>query len=267
MKHFPTDTLLQQHIDHYWIVEDARELFQNQAEIIAYPGIRPEYIIPLEGYYSYQYQGTATIVYKSRIYSFIHDQVKLDMSKLESFVIVQFKPRALSSVIPFLGGTAEQLIKAPIHYAEDVYGRRFDIMVQKLRSVVVEDRASILDDFFLSVYTSDHEGFISELCSGLNEDYTLAEIMSITQYSYSTLERYFKKDTGLTPKRYQTLKRYKAAVEEIYDTRNEDWMHYVVKYGYYDQSHFIKEIKRYTSYTPAQLLQITGLRSFRPENM
>ena len=73
MKYYPTDTALQRHIDHYWIVDDANELFRDQSEIIAYPGIRPEYIILLKGHYSYKYQGVETMIHKSRIYSFIHD--------------------------------------------------------------------------------------------------------------------------------------------------------------------------------------------------
>ena len=267
MKYYPNHSDLERHIDHYWIVDNANKLFNNHSEIIAYPGIRPECIILLKGHYSYYYQGVHTQVHKSRVYSFIHEQVKLDMSPLESFVIVQFKPRALSSIIPFLGQSADLLINNPIHNAEDLYGSDFTTMVQKLREVDVAGRVSILDEFFMSVYTSRNEGFISELCSELDENYTLGDIRRLTKYSYSTLERYFKKDTGLTPKRFQTLKRYKSAVEEIYDTRNEDWMHYVVKYGYHDQSHFIKEIKGFTSYTPAQLLKNIGLRSFRPENL
>ena len=267
MKFFPTTSELRRHIDHYWIVDTAKDLFRNNLAITAFPGITPEYIIPLRGYYSYLYQGVITQVYQSRIYSFIHDQVTLDMSQLESFVIVQFKPRALSSIIPFLGRTAEQLMRDPIHYAEDIYGSSFDKMVNKLRQIDVLDRIDVLDEFFSDVYSAELEGFISEYTASLSQNYSLRDIMNATNYSYSTLERHFKKDTGLTPKRYQTLKRYKAAVEEIYDTRNDDWMHYVVKYGYYDQSHFIKEIQRYTSYTPSQLLQITGLRSFRPENL
>ena len=55
-------------------------------------------------------------------------------------------------------------------------------------------------------------------------------IIKATNYSYSTLERYFKRDTGLTPKKFQSLQRYKKAIRELYVTRNSDWQHYVVKY-------------------------------------
>ena len=43
----------------------------------------------------------------------------------------------------------------------------------------------------------------------------------------------------------------------------EDLKIEVDKYNYFDQSHFIKEIKRYTSFTPKQLLDQPALPDFR----
>jgi len=42
-------------------------------------------------------------------------------------------------------------------------------------------------------------------------------------------------------------------------------MDYVVKYGYFDQWHFIKEIKRYSGFIPSQVLEEKNLLNYRPE--
>lgn len=267
MKYFPQDIALRKHIDHYWIVRDAEELFKNTPPIYGYPGITPELFITLEGSFSYFYNGEKHKVDNNKLFSFIHSEVILDTRLLKSFVIVQFKPRALSSIMPFVKQNSKDLMSWPICDGKDIYGDGFDRMLDYIRTLESAEIINALDQFFHSNFKSSREGFISEMTSELSTNASLKEIMALTKYSYSTLDRYFKKDTGLSPKQFQSLRRYKAAVQEIYGTRNPDWMHYVNKYDYFDQSHFIKDIKRYTTFTPAQLLATPGLISFRPENL
>ena len=98
----------------------------------------------------------------------------------------------------------------------------------------------------------------------MSAQFDLPSIMEATGYSYATIERYFKRETGLTPKKYQSLRRNKQAVTEICSTKNDDWMHYVNQYGYYDQAHFVKDIKRYTKFTPSQLIAAPSFVAYRP---
>ena len=201
------------------------------------------------------------------LYSFIHKEVQLDFSNLSSFIIVQFKSRAVSSLLPFLKYKAEEIMSNPICKAQDIFGLPIERLATHLKLSPIERKVAALDEFFLSYYCNRREGFISDLVNQFKKPLSLNKILELTNYSYSTLERHFKRDTGLTPKQYQCLRRYKAAVEEIYDTQNTDWIYYVEKFGYFDQSHFIKEIKRYTTFTPAQLLSTPGLRTYRPKKV
>lgn len=267
MKYFPQDIALRKHIDHYWIVRDAEEVFRKTPPIYAYPGITPELLIVLEGSFFYEYKGKKHKVSNNKLFSFISEEVILDTRPLKSFAIVQFKPRALSSVIPFVSKDSKDLMTWSVCDGKDIYGDYFEKMLNHVRTLEPAEMVNALDQFFHSNFKSSREGFISEMTSELSTNASLKEIMALTKYSYSTLDRYFKKDTGLSPKQFQSLRRYKAAVQEIYGTRNPDWMHYVNKYDYFDQSHFIKDIKRYTTFTPAQLLATPGLISFRPENL
>lgn len=267
MKYFPNHTTLNKHIDHYWIVNNAHSLFKDAPLIHAYPGITPEIIIVLEGHYSFYYLDELHQVNQSKLFSFIQKDVILDFSALASFVIIQFKPRALSSLRPFIPRSPHELMRHPVCDAEEVFGTSVTQLSNHLRHLAPTQIVDELNQWLLGYYQSEQEGFVAETANELDHGSSPKDIMALTKYSYSTLERYFKKDTGLTPKQYLSLRRYKLAVEEIYDSRNTDWMHYVQKYGYFDQSHFIKDIKRFTGFTPAQLLSIPGLRSFRPENL
>jgi len=267
MKYFSKNKRLAPHLDHYWIVSNATDLFQNTPPIFGYPGITPEIIVILKGTYRYFYEGQWHPGKTCMVYSHIYSHVIIDTSNLKSFIIIQFKPRALSSFLPFVPQKAKELMAHSVFEANEIFGSDIDQLAQYLRTLEVPEIIAELDQFLDTCYTEGREGFLSEMANELKNTNSLKDLLTRTKYSYSTLERHFKKDTGLSPKQYQSIQRYKLAVEEIYDTRNEDWMHYVEKYGYFDQSHFIKDIKRFTSFTPSQLLLTPGLRSFRPENL
>lgn len=262
-KYFPSDKALAKHIDHYWILNNAQEVFKDTTEIYGYPGIKPDLIINISGSFTYFYKGKKHFASKSLLSSFINGEVIIDTSHLETLAIVQFKPRALSSLLPFVRNSAKELMSNCICNADEVFGTSVNQLAQYLKNKPADQIALEIDHWLSGFYQADREGFLVEMASELKSQCSPSAIMAKTNYSYSTLERYFKKETGLTPKKYQSLQRYKYAVEEIYSTQNIDWMHYVNKYGYYDQSHFIKEIKRYTTFTPAQLLSIPGLLKFR----
>lgn len=264
MKLRPTCKELQQYIDHYWIVQDVPSLFQQAPPLYEYPGITPELILVIKGYYTYHYQGRTNKIHHSKLYSFLHQDIKLDLSTLNAFVIIQFKSRALSSLLPFVKYSAEELMNQPICKVEDLVGPSVNTLCRHLEKLPPQQMVSILDEWLRAMLRPQQTGFLAEMANELPAYCTPAVLRKLTGYSYATLKRHFKRDTGLTPKTYHSLQRYKLAVQEIYQTRNNDWQYYIDKYGYYDQSHFIKELKRYTTFTPQQLLQTPGLISFRP---
>ena len=272
MKYLPQHSELSKYIDHYWVIDSAEDLFQSSRVVYDYPGIKPELILMLEGKLHYRYLGISGETSKHLLASHIDEEFLFDAKELDRFVIIQFKPRSLSALLPFISVSPKDLIKQSVCDAEDVFGNSVNILAHHLDQVSEEEMLPILDNWFLNRMDKASTGFVTEIFNEVEQNKTatfdasrsLQAMKDITRYSYSTLERYFKKETGMTPKKYQTLGRYKAAVEEIYDTQNNDWTHYVAKYGYFDQSHFIKEVKRYTHFTPAQLLRTPGLRTFRP---
>ena len=108
-------------------------------------------------------------------------------------------------------------------------------------------------------------GFLLDLLYELPFNAGIVDILEKTGYSISTLERYIKNETGLTPKKFLSLRKYKAALEEINLDENPDWQYYIHKYHYFDQSHFIKTIKHFTNFTPSQIVANSNLISFRPK--
>ncbi|MFC4636118.1 helix-turn-helix domain-containing protein [Dokdonia ponticola] len=255
---------LQRHIDHYWIIDNIAQLFHGNSSLYAYPGITPDMLIVLDGYYTIDYLGKRYTSSKSQLFSFLHKEVVMDLTHLKSCIIIKFKSRGLSSLKPFMDQKTDALMKDSVAYAADVFDTNIESFITHLKGRSVSEIASELDQWLFRHYQKEREGFVVQMAQEISPSCDLKTIMEATNYSYSTLERHFKRDTGLTPKKFQSLQRYKQAIRELCTTQNADWQHYIEAYGYYDQSHFIKEIKRYTSFTPAQLLQTPSFIQVRP---
>ncbi|MEM6892723.1 MAG: helix-turn-helix transcriptional regulator [Bacteroidota bacterium] len=261
----PQHSEVQKHIDHYWLLHASDFLRFNSTEMFAYPGITPDMIIVLEGQYALTYKGKRLVSDQSLLFSFIHEKMHVDFSALQSCIIVKFKSRGISSLLPFVRAGVDSIMIDPVLFAEDAFEGEFQRLRDHLKKCGPKRLVSELDHWFAQRYRKENEGFMVEMSQEVSQNCDLGDIMDATGYSYSTLERYFKKETGLTPKSFQTLQRFKKVLRELTTTKNLDWPHYVVKYGYYDQSHFIKEMKRFTGYTPSALVQIPSLIGIRPD--
>lgn len=261
----PQDETIARHIDYYWIVENSKQLLVNSTNLHAYPGITPDMIIVLDGFYEFNYLGKKVKQDKSMLFSFIHNQIQLNLSSLNSFILIKFKSRALDSLLPFVDYSSKEIMQNSVSFSESAFDGTISQLPKLLRNLSEAEVVSFLDYWFLSYYKKEREGFVVEMAEEISPNFNLQKIMDATNYSYSTIERHFKRETGLTPKKFQTLKRFKAAVTEICATKNDDWMKYVIDYNYYDQAHFIKDIKKFTRFTPNQLLDTPNFLSYRPQ--
>ncbi len=70
------------------------------------------------------------------------------------------------------------------------------------------------------------------------------------QISIKNLERLFLKYVGVTPKSFININRLEQAVKDVTNYTFNNLTEVAYNNGYYDQSHFIKSFKNYTSYTP-----------------
>jgi AraC-like DNA-binding protein len=80
-----------------------------------------------------------------------------------------------------------------------------------------------------------------------NGSLTVDELSKQTFWSSRQINRYFKNKFGLTLKTYSNILRCASSYTDI---RDGDLF---PKQDFYDQAHFIKEIKKYTGYNPKEL--------------
>ncbi len=70
--------------------------------------------------------------------------------------------------------------------------------------------------------------------------------------SIKSMERLFLNRIGLTPKLFQRIVRVNHAINNYYRNPHQSLTDITYQSGYYDQTHFVKEMKQFTSLTPTE---------------
>lgn len=81
---------------------------------------------------------------------------------------------------------------------------------------------------------------------------TANELASELSISERNLRRKFNKVFGLSPKSYLKMVRFNGLIHQLGSKDIDDWQDLLFQFQYYDQSHLIKDFKKYTNLTPKQ---------------
>ncbi|TGK49897.1 AraC family transcriptional regulator [Leptospira kanakyensis] len=80
----------------------------------------------------------------------------------------------------------------------------------------------------------------------------IKDIASIVNLSIDTFEKKFREVIGNTPKQFSSIIRMNSVIREI--PKYNSFTKLAYDFGYFDQSHFIKEFKSFTGKTPTEFL-------------
>lgn len=76
--------------------------------------------------------------------------------------------------------------------------------------------------------------------------------------SVRRLEQVFAADVGLSPKAYQRLHRFRRALRHVDSWVWGGWAAFATDHGYADQSHLVRDFRRYAGLTPTEYLKARG---------
>jgi AraC-like DNA-binding protein len=88
----------------------------------------------------------------------------------------------------------------------------------------------------------------AELCT-----IRIPRLLTHLKLSERQFEKRFKRAMGVTPHHYLRILRFRSAVRLLRERRLEKMSDLASELGYADQSHFIKEVKAFSGYTPTAL--------------
>ncbi|GGH75732.1 AraC-like DNA-binding protein [Filimonas zeae] len=152
---------------------------------------------------------------------------------------IRFRPGAFAAFYSMsLSGTADECI---------LFER--ELLNLKLAEQGFTER---LDQYFLR-RLSKQSLLLQEIIGSIIQHKGNMRVGQLAQEHYLTprrLERHFKEQVGVSAKAFSGIVRFRAAWHKMRLTQHVDMAMLAEECGYYDQSHFSNEIKRYTGLPP-----------------
>lgn len=170
-------------------------------------------------------------------------------------VFVSFYPAGACHFFPFPLSEIENMDVdlSDIFNAEirEVEEKLFQTNSMEEKKIIVE---SFLMGRFKPVFSYDslliHKGVeIIKQSRGQISAHLLSERLAVTPKS---LERKFAGRIGKTPKQFIKLIRFQETLKDFSANKHINLTEYAYRNGYFDQSHFIRDFKSFSGYTPKE---------------
>jgi len=173
-------------------------------------------------------------------------------------ILVILKPHALQTL---LGLNASTLTNDNVDLNEFTHG---DINAQLMDARDGETQAALLTGFLVSHLQSDRtRDLIMEealrLIHTRTASITVKALLDHLSLSERQFERRFIHTVGIAPQSYIRIKRFNEALRLIATRQHGRLTDIAHALNYYDQSHFIRDIKAFSGMTPKGLLRIPNI--------
>ena len=144
----------------------------------------------------------------------------------------------------------------------DIFSREMKEVEEQLCGVkTIAERTKVIEDFLWRRFSPIPDHHLMLLKTGVQlitqsrgqmTATRLSEHLSVTPRN---LERKFSAYLGKSPKQFIKLVRFHATIADITSDKKINLTEYAYRNGYFDQSHFIKEFKALSGYTPKDFVE------------
>lgn len=247
---------LKSYIDSFWLFENDFGVPVEDNRVIA-PNGKAKFI------YSY-INGLSTIDnglktdYKDRDIYFIgiwdRPVVLSSHAQVTGTIGVELTPNGVHRFTRF---SAYEIVNRIFSFT-DIYGVIGRQIIEQLTNTPQPiDKIEVLQDFLINIVriTNRNNSIIDYSVSLINSSSGLVEIKELerkTGYSKRYLDILFKDHLGISPKTLASIIRFQTFYKVWANSDSTIFYKENVFDLYFDQSHFIKEFKRYTGYSPKQ---------------
>lgn len=170
--------------------------------------------------------------------------------------------------VEFLPAGACPFFKFPMSELENKSIDLTDALGQEVRQVeeqlynasTVNDKISLVEQFLLKNFSpiALHDYLLVQkgikIIMKHGGQIPAAALASSLAVSAKTLERKFAAYVGKTPRQFGKLIRFRKILADFSMVKNINLTEYAYRNGYFDQSHFIRDFKMYSGYTPKEFL-------------
>jgi AraC-like DNA-binding protein len=181
------------------------------------------------------------------------DYFLLDTSRQQRVAGIQFRP---GGAYPFMGIPASEIANAT-YALDDIWPREAALVREQLLAASsVEAIFGVLVRMLLARLKQCMEvhpaiGVAVEQLDlpGEMRVQTVVEDIGLSSRHFKEI---FHRQTGLTPKAFQRVRRFQHALKALHSRQPADAAELAIACGYYDQAHFIHDFKRFSGVTPGE---------------
>ena len=172
-------------------------------------------------------------------------------------MVIQFKPAGFYKIFRFPAMDFTNKSRDAVEFL----GKEIHDVRRQILETPLSRKIEFLDNWLIKNLLAQKKtnGRIDEaiqLIERFKGNITLTELEKATYTTKRTLERHFLEQVGLNPKTFSRLIRFQGVIRFMEANMNFKWSQLVELFGYYDQSHFIREFKSLAGSLPHDYFSI-----------
>ena len=186
------------------------------------------------------------------------DSFVIETSQQERVVGIQFRP---GGAFPFLSMPADEVAHSSFALDHAWPGHGAEIREQLMSAKSVDAMFLVLETALLSRlarFSSGARGAGHPAVHfaiggfGGRRSSSVSEVADRVGLSSRRFIELFRRQTGLTPKVYQRVRRFQQVLHALRGSSDRQWTDLALRCGYYDQAHFIHDFREYSGLTPGE---------------
>ena len=248
---FLPNQYLYPYISRYWIWENESclpKIFSGTGAELMFTYGEPLNVI---------HKGEILILPKSYVMMPRFDCYQLQSQGKYGFISVRFRAGAFRHFCP---NSSTEFIDAFISI-DEFWGMKGMVLQEKL--MLTNDAAGkikIIEQYLMRLLLENQkmDRYVDAAVNLLLYNYQRVNINELSQLFFVSprqMERKLKIAVGVSPKGFQKISRFEALIKKLLLLRETKYLKRAMDYGYYDQSHFLKDCKKYLGETPCAFLQ------------
>ena len=164
-----------------------------------------------------------------------------------------------------LFGIPQKILINEIFPIEDILQSDSKLIIEQLASSKdIYEMGCCMDKYFIRKLLQQKHKFyttaiptVSNIILQNKGRVSLDKLSNFANMSFRNFERRFIEEVGMSPKLYARIIRFYYAVENKMLHPEKSWTDISYEGGYFDQAHFIKEVKSFSGKTPEGLFKYT----------
>lgn len=146
---------------------------------------------------------------------------------------------------------------------ESIFGRAGAELEESINlASSFESRIALFDRFASScAQTLGSTKYVCTVAASLFDrtagDTSVVGVASMLNISERSLERKFREQVGLSPKKFTRIVRFRNAVRFIESSDRPNFLDAALSFGYFDQSHLIRDFQEFSGQTPLKYFEAT----------